>query len=205
MMAGKRRARKKSSYAYAKRRRRRFTAIVIPLVIAAMLVVLLFMERETIEQTAFPLEYKDYVEAAAQKYDIDEALIFAVIRTESNFDPNAVSNAGAMGLMQITRDTYFFVNEKDSRGDLPLELLYDPEVNIDTGAYFLSWLSNDFGNTETAIAAYNAGRSNVNKWLRDPRYSDDGVTLKEIPFGETKNYVKKVMGTYETYIKFYYS
>lgn len=188
----------------SRRMRKEVRAIIIVVIIIAALLIL-FQERETIEHAAYPQTYKDIVSDAAKKYDLDEALIFAVIRTESSFNPDAVSSANAMGLMQITRDTYFFVNEKDSRGDLSVELLYDPAVNIDTGSYFLRWLIDDFGNLDTAIAAYNAGRGNVKKWLSDERYSKDGESLSDIPFKETKNYVRKVKSAYETYQKLYYS
>jgi len=191
-----------------KRRRRRnrragkvFVAIVLIIIAAAVL----FYEREALEHAAYPREYEEYVAAASVRYGLPEALIYAVIRTESSFEAEAVSSADAMGLMQITRDTFFFVNSKDKRGDLSLDLLFDPAVNIDTGAYFLSWLIRDFGNTDTAIAAYNAGRGNVRKWLSDDRYSRDGRTLYEIPFSETKNYVRKVNSAYDTYTELYYS
>ena len=187
-----------------KRMRKEVRAIIIVIIVIAALLIL-FQEREAIEHAAYPQEYKDIVSQASEKYNLDEALIFAVIRTESSFNPDAVSSANAMGLMQITKDTFFFVNDKDARGDLSVELLFEPEVNIDTGAYFLSWLINDFGNLDTAIAAYNAGRGNVKKWLSDEQYSNDGITLHDIPFKETKNYVRKVKSAYEIYKTLYYS
>ncbi|MBQ3379167.1 MAG: lytic transglycosylase domain-containing protein [Clostridia bacterium] len=190
-----------------KQAQRKFIAIVAVVIIIAVLI-FAFREQniiEKIEEQSYPLEYQEYVMAAAEKYDLDPALIFAIIHTESRFDPEAVSPANAMGLMQITKDTYFFVNEKDGRGDLAVELLFDPEVNIDTGSYFIKWLIDDFGDVDTAIAAYNAGRGNVKKWLGDSRYSENGATLSDIPFTETKNYVKKVNSAYEFYKKHYFS
>ena len=190
-----------------KRIRRKVIAIAAVVIIIAVLL-FAFREREIInkiEEQSYPLEYQEYVMEAAEKYDLDPALIFAIIHTESRFDPEAVSPANAMGLMQITRDTFFFVNEKDSRGDLAVELLFEPEVNIDTGSYFIRWLIDDMGDRDTAIAAYNAGRGNVKKWLGDSRYSADGVTLYDIPYKETKNYVQKVNSAYEFYKQHYFS
>ncbi|MBR2743423.1 MAG: lytic transglycosylase domain-containing protein [Clostridia bacterium] len=180
------------------------------LTVVIVIGVLLFAFREQniitkIEEQSYPLDYQEYVMKAAEKYSLDPALIFAIIHTESKFDPNAVSSANAMGLMQITKDTYFFVNEKDGRGDLAVERLFDPEVNIDTGSYFIKWLIDDFGDVDTAIAAYNAGRGSVKKWLGDSRYSADGKTLYEIPYEETKNYVKKVRSAYDFYKEHYFS
>jgi len=182
---------------------KRIRAVTV-LALIIITIVVLVNQRDAIEHAAYPQEYQEYVSDAAEKYDLEEALIFAVIHTESHFDPDAKSGANAMGLMQITKDTFFFVNSKDSRGDLPLDLLYDPEVNIDTGSYFLRWLIDDFGNTDTAIAAYNAGRTTVRKWLADDRYSKDGVTLYDIPYKETKDYVKKVNSAYLVYKDLYY-
>ena len=73
------------------------------------------------------------------------------------------------------------------------QTLFEANINIQIGCWYLNKLTNQFGTTQIALAAYNAGSGNVSKWLQDSRYSDDGITLKEIPYGETKRYVKKVM------------
>ena len=85
----------------------------------------------------------------------------------------------------------------------PPERVYDPEVNIRCGCKVLQVVMEQFEVKETALAAYNAGSGNVAKWLKDPDYSNDGVTLKEIPFEETRNYVKRVLKAQELYQTMY--
>ena len=93
--------------------------------------------------------------------------------------------------MQITEETAKWICEQ-----LELEysegLLYDPEANIEMGSFYLGYLAEKYKNMDTALAAYNAGMGNVTKWLKDSKYSSDGITLSEIPFGETKRYVQRV-------------
>ncbi len=78
-------------------------------------------------------------------------------------------------------------------------MLFEPNINIQIGCWYLNKLTNQFGTTQTALAAYNAGSGNVSKWLQDSHYSDDGKTLIDIPYGETKRYVKKVMFVQKIY------
>lgn len=141
-----------------------------------------------------PLDYKETVETYASKYNVEESLVYAVIFCESGFDTNAHSRAGAKGLMQVTTETGWWASsyiEHLKGKDLDLT---DPETNIAIGCWYLSWLTEKFqGEKETALAGYNAGHGNVGKWLADIEKSTDGVTLNDIPFGETKNYVKKVV------------
>ena len=112
-----------------------------------------------------PLKYQDSVVKYADAYGLERSLINAVIFCESHFEPSAVSSADAVGLMQITEET----------------------------AWYLKWLTDKFdGVTETALAGYNAGHGNVQKWLNNEEMSRDGITLDEIPYEETKTYVKKV-------------
>lgn len=137
---------------------------------------------------------------------MDPALILAVIRTESSWREDAVSSAGARGLMQVTSPTFDFILVKTGWADYNYEDLYSPELNIQFGSFFLSYLIDDFGGiTDTALAAYNAGRGNVQKWLKDPRYSADGKNLDQIPFRETRNYVKKINAAYQMYTRLYFA
>ncbi len=145
------------------------------------------------EQIREQFPYEKYVYCYAAVYDLEPALVFGVIRTESNFDPRATSHQNARGLMQITDETLNWAiaregHEADYRG----QDLYDPEVNIKYGCLILSSLLEEFADEETALAAYNAGRGNVLKWLKDSRYSADGKTIRKTPFKETNNYIKKV-------------
>ena len=148
----------------------------------------------------YPLAYTDEVELASEKYHISPEILYAVIRTESGFDPNAVSKAGAYGLMQITPDTYdwlLYVRREDERGDL-----LDPGTNIEYGAYFLAYLHRKFESWDTAFAAYNAGMNRVSEWLVDENISENGKLIN-IPYVETDNYVKKVNNAIEIYRNLY--
>ena len=130
--------------------------------------------------------------------------MYAVIRTESGFDPQAVSSADARGLMQLTADTLDWAVSK-SPGAEPVggEDLFRPEVNIRYGVYVLKLLGEQFKEPDTVLAAYNAGMGNVRRWLKDPAYSQDGETLTAIPFEETRNYVQRVRDAQAMYRELY--
>ncbi len=155
-----------------------------------------------------PEEYSSFVEKYSREYDVSEAMIYAVIRTESSFDASAVSNKDAVGLMQMLPSTFEWLTNDILRDGHNVSMLYDPETNIKYGTYYLSRLYKRFGNWDTALAAYNGGEGNVAQWLSDTRYSDDGVKLKidKLPseFKETKNYVKKVNKALKKYQELYY-
>ena len=133
----------------------------------------------------------------AQANGLDKFLVAAVIKTESNFIHDAHSGK-ARGLMQLTDETAEWI-----AGKMGIEFKTDdvdiPEINIKMGCWYLKYLIDKYDNVDTALAAYNGGMGNVSKWLADKRYSDDGKTLKYIPFEETRNYVKKVNSYKEIY------
>lgn len=158
-----------------------------------------------LERAEHPLSYSTEIKNASQKYGVPEALIYALIKTESGFDPNAISKVGAVGLMQLMPSTFEDLTENFLRENLPESALYDPATNINYGVYYLSWLYSKFENWETVIAAYNAGLGEVYDWLKNPSYSDDGVTLKHIPIDETRAYVRKVTSARETYERLYFT
>ena len=155
-------------------------------------------------RTAYPDGYRETVCAAAQEYDLPPSLVFAVIRTESNFHPDVVSTAGAVGLMQVTKDTLDWAMMRTG-GDRSLTAndLTDPELNIHVGTAVLSLLGDMFEDEDTVLAAYNAGMGHVRGWLADERYSADGTSLKAIPFSETEQYVKRVRHAQKIYQKLY--
>lgn len=150
----------------------------------------------------YPINYHDLVEKYSREYDVSEELLLAVIRTESSFDPNAVSTAGALGLTQITPDTFKWLQTKTGE-TLEPQALEDPETSIKYGAFFLHLLLDEFGNTRTAVAAYHAGRGRVNDWLKDGEISPNGLTLENIPIPETAHYVRKVMRAVNIYSSIY--
>lgn len=157
---------------------------------------------ETLPEYLYPKKYSEHVEKYASEYGISETLLYAVIHTESGFDPDAVSVADAIGLTQITEDTFDWLLMKSGE-DYVFEDLFTPEISIRYGAYFLSVLQDEFAITETVVAAYHAGRGNVLSWLENTEYSDDGMHLKNIPISDTAHYVNKVMSAMDNYYKIY--
>ncbi len=140
-----------------------------------------------------PLKYQNLVEKYAAIYGLDKSLVNAVIFCESGFEPDVVSAAGAVGLMQITPETGWWAAAQLGLDAEKLDLTV-PEENMRIGCWYLQWLMEKFGGvTETALAGYNAGQGKVEKWLMDMEMSIDGITLDDIPYEETKGYVRKVL------------
>lgn len=157
---------------------------------------------KSILKSLYPVRYESIVEKYSKEYGIDESLIFAVIKTESSFNPDSVSDAGAMGLMQVMPDTHEWLSGKLGRNE-DTDVLFNEDTGIEYGTYLLRILMDEFHNIETAVAAYHAGIGRVNEWLRDPRYSSDGVTLDVIPFKDTAHYVNKVKRAVQIYENLY--
>lgn len=176
---------------------------VVVLILIAVFATVAILCVDDIERIFYKREFTEYVTKYSTEFDVPEALIYAIIRTESSFDPNARSGVGAIGLMQLMPDTLDWLSRLLDE-DAPTGEITDPETNIKYGTYYLRHLYDRFGSWDTAIAAYNAGHGRVANWLKNPEYSDDGVELKSIPIEETKNYVNKVKGNYNTYKKLYY-
>lgn len=143
-------------------------------------------------------EYADLILRAAEEFSVPYPLIYAVIRAESDFREDAVSPAGAVGLMQLMPETYLFVCDELLQEPAEPADITSPAVNIRCGAAYLAYLLSRFPVPATAIAAYNAGESRVSEWLLDSRLSENGV-LTHIPFQETENYVAKVTRFYDSY------
>lgn len=173
----------------------------------SILLLCLFLLVIVILQLLFTLarperNYLELVCAASREFEVPVSLVLAVIRTESNFRKNSVSEAGAMGLMQLLPETFLFLAEEKLEEKVATSDLFDPSVNIRYGTYYLSYLYDRFGDWQTALAAYNAGEGHVAEWLEDPALSQNG-TLTNIPFAETKEYVKKVSKAYARYSQKY--
>lgn len=151
----------------------------------------------------YPCRYETFVTRSAAENGIDPYLLFALIKTESDFQPDATSAVGARGLCQIMEDTYDWIRWKLDDTQTSYDDMYDPETGIRYGAYLLGSLYQEFGSCEVALAAYHAGRGAVNEWLSDTQYSPDGRTLDRIPIDDTAHYVSKVMRAYEIYQKLY--
>lgn len=148
----------------------------------------------------YPIKYKEQVLTVSKEYNLDPALIFAVIKTESGFNEKAVSVKGAVGLMQITPKTAEYIAKKR---EIAKYDLYDPKTNIEFGTYYIRYLLDRFTGQKEAMAAYNAGEGTVKSWLKDERYSQDGKTLKDVPYKETERYIQKIGKSLERYKKLY--
>lgn len=139
----------------------------------------------------YPTDYKEIIVANANNYDVEPEMIASIINVESGYNQYARSNKGAIGLMQILPSTAEWVGKRIGK-QFSDEELFEPSLNIQIGTYYFSYLMQYFQNEELAVCAYNAGMGNVNRWLSKIVYSQDGKTLDEIPFRETKNYLKSV-------------
>lgn len=184
--------------------RKSFVIILLLLLAAGFATLWVFIEDMILENT-HPLEYQTTVAKYAGEYAVPKEVVYAVMRTESGFESDAVSQKGAIGLMQITPDTFEWLRFKMGESETPAspDLLYNPETNIRYGTYYLSLLYTEFGVWETVYAAYNAGRTKVNEWLDDPENNDNGKIV-DIPYKETAEYVKKVSSAVEIYRKNYF-
>lgn len=178
-----------------------FTILGI-LVVAALVATLWERVDDAFLRKTHPQKYAESVEKYAAEYDVPESVVYAVIKTESGFTPDAVSLKGAIGLMQITPDTFDWLCSKTG-GEANALLLYEPDTNIRYGTYFLSLLHNEYKAWDTVYAAYNAGRGRVNSWLASEEYNNNG-RLKNIPYEETASYVKKVEKAQSVYARLYY-
>ena len=158
---------------------------------------------DTINRKTHPLTYSDYVEKYSELYGVPEPIIYATIKTESGFKSNAVSSAGAIGLMQLMPDTFLWLCEKQGETH-DAGMLYDPETNIKYGTYYLSFLYREFGLWETVYAAYNCGPNKVKEWQQNEEYADKNGILIKIPFDETEKYVKKISKSVSIYEKLYF-
>ena len=176
-------------------------AILIIAIVFSLVTVICFGS-VSILKTLYPRKYIEIVETEGAKNNLSVEFILAVIKCESGFDPYAVSYLDAKGLMQIMPDTFEWLQWRMGE-NLPEESLFEPETAIRYGCYLYGYLMDKFGDEATAVAAYHAGDTCVEQWLSDGRYSDDGVTLKYIPYDTTRQYVEKVMKTKEIYVKLY--
>lgn len=173
-------------------------------ILSLILLVMVLINIKSIFKIFYPMKYEDHIVKYSQRYNVDPLLVAAVVKAESNFNEKAISPRGAYGLMQIMPETGLWIANNMQLKDYKEEKLYDNEINVAMGCWYLNDLNTEFnGDIELVLAAYNGGRGNVQKWLSDKQYSKDGKKLDNIPFGETDKYVKKVKINYSIYLKLY--
>lgn len=175
-----------------------------------ILVILLFLifyvwNAKILLKVLNPIHYKEEIFRYSEENSLDPYLVVSIVRVESKFDKEAISSKGAMGLMQVYPKTAEWIAPKLGINNYKDEMLFDPEINIKIGCWYLAYLFDYFKGKDikVVLAAYNAGIGNVERWLRDERYSIDGKDLKEIPFDETRDYIEKVLRYYEIYKNIY--
>lgn len=151
----------------------------------------------------YPFYFKEEIISQAETYDFDPCFIAALIRVESKFNPYAISKRGACGLMQVMPSTAAWIVEKKGWEPLEEQRLFDSDVNIKLGVWYLDNLCQEFIDLAPVLAAYNAGRGNVKQWLEGEIWDGSLEDLENIPFAETRAYVRKVWQTYEKYRRLY--
>lgn len=170
-----------------------------PLILLILIVALSF-NNERIGKKFYQFPNPELIVYYAQVNQVDPYLIAAVIKTESNFNSKAVSSKGAVGLMQLMPDTAKWIAEQMGEKNFKTEDLYNPETNIALGSWYLANLQKEFkGDAIIVLAAYNGGRGNVKKWLEKKNWTGEHKTLDQIPFPETRQYVRKVLWNYKMY------
>ncbi len=185
-------------------RRRRAVAVLAVLgAIVALAIVFGPRLDHTVRKLALPLDNEQVIREQAAAKHLDPALIAAVIYAETKFDPRT-SSTGAEGLMQIEPATAEYLAKLSGGYKFTTKDLGTPAVNVAYGSYYLRYLLDHYENNEMlAIAAYNAGVTNVDGWVAKARAQDRTLTVSEIPFAQTQAYVQKVMAAQKEYRALY--
>jgi soluble lytic murein transglycosylase len=180
--------------------RRRIVALigVAGLTVFAVAVVLPVFHH-AVKEVVLPLHHEDIIRQQAREKHLDPALVAGVIYTESRFR-DQTSNAGAKGLMQLTPATAKFVERLSGGSTFEVSDLSTPQVNIAYGTYYLRYLMDRYGGNEAlALAAYNGGEGNVDRWVDAARQQGRALSIDAIPFGETRAYVRSVQDAARQY------
>lgn len=153
----------------------------------------------------YPIEYKEEIRTHASAYEVDPFLVAAIIRVETNFQPSMESKKGALGVMQLMPNTAQWIMEQAHLDNMSLETVkHEIDPNIQIGTWYLRQLNRQFGGNNVAvIAAYNAGPGNVKSWLSSGKWDGTLEDVKDIPFGETRHYVQRVLYYYKQYTELY--
>jgi peptidoglycan lytic transglycosylase len=161
---------------------------------AAAAVYVVRTEPDWYARVRYPLRYETILRTHARNYELDPALVAAVIYQESKFKRDALSDSGAIGLMQLLPDTAKGIALRTGGTRFGVQDLYDPDINVRYGCWYLRHLIRKYGDEATALAAYNAGQQNVDRWLRE---------RTGIEFPETRHYVDRVQELREIYRRSY--
>lgn len=177
-------------------------------------IILLFYNTEKMGQLMYPIKFQQDIQSSAESFDISPFLIASIIRTESNYNTNTESKQSAVGLMQIMPDTADWIISRAGYSAQMKERMKEADVNIQMGTWYLDWLTNRFEEKlhdnpsiedQIAIvaAAYNAGHNKINEWFDNDIWDGQYNSIQEIPYGETRHYIKRVIYYYKKYDAFY--
>ncbi len=181
---------------------KRIAAFLLLIAFVAALIFFMFVYMPYwFRNESYRTDYADLVERYSSEYGIDKNFVFSVIRTESNFDPNAVSDAGAIGLMQMIEDSFDWVSDKLGDDELEFNDLFIPENSIKYGCYMLGYLYNKYESYELVAAAYHSGMGEVDSWLSVGAISRESPDVSKFSGSNTRHYVSKVMSAYDKYIE----
>lgn len=184
----------------------KYKIIIGMVIVIFMVIILVVLFKDKLLKILYPKTYSEIISVYANEYNVEENLIYAVIKAESNFNNEAVSNKSAIGLMQIVEGTAIEVVKRNgielNTENIKQELL-DIDNNINIGTKYLSMLLEQYGNVEVALAAYNAGIGTVNNWIEKQIIQADGSDIENIPYKETNNYVRKILRDYDIYNNLY--
>ncbi|TQK74075.1 soluble lytic murein transglycosylase [Brevibacillus sp. AG162] len=176
-------------------------AALIVLVLAS---VFLLLNTPLVWKWMYPIKYEQQIVTASLKYEVDPHLVLAVIRSESGFATDRVSKKGAVGLMQIMPETAEWIVKEAGFRPKDSQYLYDPVMNIEIGTWYLDFLLSRYdGDIVQVIAAYNAGPGKVNGWLASEQWDGTRETIEDIPYGETRQYVQRVLYYHDRYKNIY--
>jgi soluble lytic murein transglycosylase len=176
--------------------------------LAALLLLLAVLYAEQsgwVKQRMYPIAYRDDIRASALSHGVEPHLVAAIIRIESNYKTGKVSSKGALGIMQIMPDTAAWIVEQARYEGVTLDKVkHRADVGIELGTWYLASLLRQFdGNMAAAVAAYNAGPGNVSAWLKEGVWDGTIASSDDIPFGETRRYVQRVIYYYNKYKSIY--
>ena len=175
------------------------TLVILILIIVIVFVLFNIIKiQDVIQKIIYPRKYEAEVTKYSEEYGVDENLVFAIIKAESNFDENANSRKGAKGLMQIMYNTASDI-AKTLNMEITEDQLMNTDTNINLGTKYISILIEKYQNIEVALAAYNAGSGNVDSWIEQGKIRADGSDIEKIPYKETNNYVRKILRDYKIY------
>jgi soluble lytic murein transglycosylase len=183
---------------------RRTLGTIIALATVALLVSIVVSALNTaVRNTSLPLSHASIIREQASAKHLDPALIAAVIYAESKFEPRP-SSAGAEGLMQILPATAYYLAHLSGGSKFTASDLATPRINLAYGSYYLRYLLNHYeGDEMLAVAAYNGGLANVDKWVAKAKEGGGSLTVAQIPFPETREYVQRVMSAQQAYRETY--